>query len=66
MTRLVGTYSGEELTVTFTATEAGDTVENVEVHSVELLGVSVRFHDMPAVAHERIMALRSEIEWEVE
>lgn len=75
---LVATYTGEEITVHFTATgvrgwyghpdvpngtQECESIENIEVHSVDMFGKPVPFDAMPDVVKDMLHALHDEVEW---
>ena len=77
---LIGTWVGEEITATFTATGRRDwighpdvpggmqeceAIEDVELHSVSILGNDVRLSILPDVVKDIIFEQHTEIEkWE--
>ena len=78
---LVATYEGEEITVHFTATGVRDwighpdaingtqeceSVEDIEIHSVEMFGTPVPLSALPDIVMDLLHDLHTEVEFQPE
>lgn len=74
MTQAQATYSSDEMTVNYTATLIQDSygvrgsdfesVDNIEAHSIEILGVDVRFDSLSTDLQTAILELINEDDFE--
>lgn len=72
----VATYAGEEIYATFSGTPISNdygvpgspvwtTIEDIEIDSLEILGISVDIDALPIPLQERILELSDDLEWEL-